>query len=183
MKISKLFWLVTLLPLSLALLMGQNLATNALPSVDTTTGAFPGTRDQFWAYAIAAITPVITWAFGKIPQLPRPVLPVLTPFIGMLLGFILKKADAANLHWYSAAGAGTIAVFLREVTNQLVTKQLKPREDSKTAAKPVDGAVVVHAATITPMQASDAKLPPDTLADRSAQGEYLVKPNKDTPVP
>lgn len=153
-------------------------STNAAPGIDTISGAFPATKEQFWTYGIAAITPVIVWAFGKIPMLPRPILPVLTPFVGMLLGFILQKLNAAHLHWYSAAGAGTIAVFLREATNQLVTKQLKPREDSKTAAKPIDGAVVVHAATVTPIQAADAKLPPDKLADRSSQGEYLASNNK-----
>jgi hypothetical protein len=144
--------------------------TNTLPAIDTVSGALPATKDQYWAWAIAAVTPVITWAFGKIPMLPRPVLPVLTPFIGMFLGFILQKLDAAHLHWYSAAGAGTIAVFLRETTNQLVTKQLKPREESKTAAKPVDGAVAVHAATATAVQAADSRLTNRELEERALSG-------------
>ena len=167
----------------------QILSNSPSPQIDPVNGPLPMSKDQFWAWGIAAVTPVITWLFGKIPQLPRPVLPVLTPFIGMVLGFILKKAEAAHLSWYSAAAAGSMAVFIRESVNQLVTKQLKPREESKTEAKPVDGAVAVHAATVTPMQVADAKIPSKELESRSvsggpyAGGETSEKPaNKGTQV-
>jgi hypothetical protein len=126
--------------------------TNA-PAFDPKVADLPVTRDQFWMYGIALITPVIVWAFGKIPTLPRPVLPLLAPLTGLLIGFALQKLGALHLTWWDGAKAGTVAVFIRESVNQLVTKQLFPLEGSKTSANPTDTAVAVPANTVTEEQA------------------------------
>lgn len=117
--------------------------TNAAPAFDPATAPLPSGKTEFWTWAISIITPLIVYGFGKIPQLPRPILPILTPVIGVLLGLIMKKLGALNLSWVDMAQAGAVAVFIRESVNQLITKQMKPLEDSKTNAKPVDGAVAV----------------------------------------
>jgi hypothetical protein len=106
-------------------------------------GEFPSTKQDFWKWGISCVTPVIVWLFGKIPKLPRPVLPILTPFVGVILGLILRWLAGLNLGWVDMAQAGMVAVFIRESINQLITKKILPLEDSKTDTKPVDGAIAV----------------------------------------
>lgn len=154
MKIRNLVWLAVISWLVVgwaAIAQTTNLSgTNALPpGFDPATANFPSTKTEFWTWGISIITPVIVWGFGKIPKLPRPVLPILTPIIGVLLGLALRKLGALNVSWVDMAQAGAVAVFIRESVNQLVTKQLKPGEDSKTDAKPVDGAVVTTTPPVT----------------------------------
>jgi hypothetical protein len=120
-----------------------SLDTNAPPPFDPET-PLPKTLEEFWFYGIALITPLVVFGFGKIPQLPRPVLPMLGPLVGIILGFVLEKAGAMNIPWWHGGLAGAFATTLREMVNQLVTKQLKPLELSKTRAKPVDHAVAVN---------------------------------------
>ena len=146
MKTRNLLWLAAVAWLAIGwtvLAQTTNLVTtNGVAGFDPGTANFPSTKTEFWTWGISIITPVIVWLFGKIPQLPRPVLPLLTPIIGVLLGLILKKLGALNLQWIDMAQAGAVAVFIRESVNQLVTKQLNRGEQSKTDAKPVDGAIV-----------------------------------------
>lgn len=117
-------------------------ATNTPPAFDPGTANLPSSKEQFWTWGISLVTPVIIWLVGKIEKLPRPVLPLLTPVVGIALGLALKHLANLNLGWMDMAQAGTVAVFIREAVNQVITKQLKPGEASKTDAKPVDGAVV-----------------------------------------
>lgn len=99
----------------------------------------PKSKSQYWTLAISAITPMIVYLFGKIPQLPRPILPVITPFVGVGLGLLLDKMTSLNFTWWDSAQAGALAVFIRESINQAIIKQMKPGEGSKTKAQPVDG--------------------------------------------
>lgn len=144
--------LTSILCLSFAFLIGTGLRaaeTNTLPppapppATDYAKADLPTSNEALWTWGIGAVTPVIVWLFGKIPQLPRPVLPVLTPFIGLAIGWTLKKLGGLQLEPYQMAAAGSLGVFIRECTNQLVTKQFRPLEESKTAAKPIDKAVAV----------------------------------------
>lgn len=116
--------------------------TNTAPAFDPGTANLPGTKEEFWTWGISLVTPVIIWLVGKIDKVPRPILPLLTPLVGIVLGLALKHLAALKLGWVDMAQAGTVAVFIRESVNQVITKQLKPGEASKTEAKPVDGAVV-----------------------------------------
>lgn len=111
-----------------------------LETVDWISG-----REDIWKAVIAIVTPGIVYLIGKIPPLPRWVLPSITPLVGLGLGLILKYLGAANLAWVDMAQAGALAVFVREVINQTITKQVKPLEESKTEAKPVDDAITVNA--------------------------------------
>lgn len=117
--------------------------TNALAPFNPVVGSFPDSKTEFWKWAISITTPLVIWLFGKIPQLPRPVLPFLTPFVGIALGFGLQKLGQLNMGWVDMGQAGMVAVAIREGFNQAITKQLRPLEDSKTNTKPVDGAVAV----------------------------------------
>lgn len=128
--------------------------TNNLSAFDPGTADFPRTKEQFWTWGISLITPIIIYGFGKIPQLPRPVLPLLTPLVGLLLGVALQKLAALNLTWMDMAQAGTVAVFIRESVNQLVTKQLRPLEGSKTKSQPVDDGITVKAGERAPLDAT-----------------------------
>ena len=126
----------------MAPLMAQTV-TNNPPPFDPGTAPLPKSKAELWTWGISIITPMIVYLFGKIPQLPRPVLPILTPVIGIILGLTLDKLTSLNLTWWDAAQAGAVAVFIRESVNQLVTKQMFPREGSKTSTAPVDAAMAV----------------------------------------
>jgi hypothetical protein len=95
--------------------------------IDTGTTPLPSSKTEFWQWAIAGITPVIIWLVSKIPaDLPKPLLPILTPIVGLLLGSGLKWLGAADLGWVDMVQAGALAVFVREVVNQTITKRLQP---------------------------------------------------------
>lgn len=132
-------WALWLLAVTVLASWGQN----ETPPIDFGHAALPTSKEDMWKWGIGIITPVIIWAFSKIPNIPRPLLPVLTPFVGLLLGVVLKYLASLHLNWMDMAQAGALGVFIRETVNQLVTKQLTPLEASKTAAKPVDGAIAV----------------------------------------
>lgn len=120
-------------------ILGQAATNNPLAPFDPVVGSFPNTKAEFWKWGISVITPCIVFFLGKVPALPRPVLPVITPLLGIALGLILRKLGQLNLGWVDMAQAGAVAVFLRESVNQLVTKQLKSPANSETSAKPVAG--------------------------------------------
>lgn len=96
--------------------------TNGVPPIDG--DPIPKSTSEFWTFAIAGITPIIVWGVSKIPNLPKAILPSITPVVGILLGVALNKLDASNLSWVDMGKAGALAVFIREVFNQWVTKQL-----------------------------------------------------------
>jgi len=101
--------------------------TNAVPG-----GALPQTTGQFWDLIIAAVTPVIVFGVSKvIPALPRAFLPAITPVLGILLGLLVNKLAGANLSWIDMAKAGALAVFVREVVNQTITKRLAESDATK----------------------------------------------------
>lgn len=87
----------------------------------------PQTVSQYWDLVIAAVTPlIVTGVWKAVPKIPKWVLPVSTPVIGILLGLAMNSLAKANLGWVDMAKAGALAVFIREVVNQAITKQLMP---------------------------------------------------------
>jgi hypothetical protein len=131
---------------SVLLLIGVCLAavtalaqTNSVPSNPTSLSDFPTSTDALWSYAISIVAPVLVWLLAKYaPMIPKPFLPVVTPLIGLGLGFALNKLAGANLGWVDMAKAGALAVFIRETTNQWITKQLngEAAADKAAAATP-----------------------------------------------
>ena len=96
--------------------------TNAVPPG---TVPLPKTVSDFWDLAIGAVSPVIIWGLAKVmPKIPRPVLPVLTPLVGMGVGAGVNWLGGQNLSWVEMAKAGALAVFFREVVNQWVTRRM-----------------------------------------------------------
>ena len=59
-----------------------------------------------------------------MPKLPKLVLPSITPLVGIGVGLALNKFAGADLGWYDMGKAGALAVFVREVINQAITKRL-----------------------------------------------------------
>lgn len=107
----------------MALTVAAFAQTNMVP----VTAPLPQTVSQYWDLIIAAVTPLIVTGVWKLmPKIPKWVLPVSTPVIGILLGLAMNKLASANLGWVDMAKAGALAVFVREVINQAVTQQLQP---------------------------------------------------------
>lgn len=95
----------------------------------------PGTVSEYWKYAIAALTPIIVWGVRKlVPKIPDRLLAASTPFVGLLLGLALNKIASLNLTWVDMTELGALAVFIREVINQNVTKPIEAKmEKDKTS--------------------------------------------------
>ncbi len=74
----------------------------------------PDGVDSGWLMFIPPITFTLTWLVGKIPPLPKVILPWITPLLGVIVGAMTNWATKANLPWWSSAGAGAIAVALFE---------------------------------------------------------------------
>lgn len=87
--------------------------TNAPPVIPPGLG-FPDGKDAGWLLLVPPATATIAWALGKIPALPKPLLPWITPLAGIGIGALLNYAAKANLPWWSTAGAGAIATTLYE---------------------------------------------------------------------
>ncbi len=83
---------------------------------------------QLWSYGIAVLTPIIITGVKRVvPALPKWALPCLAPFVGLLTGLGLNALTQANLPWVDYAALGALGVFVREVVDQCVIKQLQPK--------------------------------------------------------
>jgi hypothetical protein len=90
------------------------------------TTPLPSDVAGYWKFLIAGVTPLIVWlARTLVPKIPTVFLPTITPFIGVLLGWIINQATKSNLSWVDAAQLGLLGVGIREILNQAVTKRLK----------------------------------------------------------
>lgn len=111
-------WFVGLLTVTLAAFAQTN-APGTLPT------ELPQTLSQYWDLAIAAVAPLIVTGLWKLmPKIPSAVVPLMAPVVGIGLGLLLNWLAKANLGWVDMAKAGALAVFVREVTNQVITKRL-----------------------------------------------------------
>lgn len=116
------FWFMALCLLPLTVL-GQ----------DTTPEPLPQTVSQYWDLGISIVTPlIVTGVYKIVPKIPKWVLPSITPLVGIGLGLAVNRLTDANLGWIDMAKAGALAVFIREVINQAITKQMA----AKPAATP-----------------------------------------------
>ena len=77
------------------------------------------TKEGMWQYIIAIVTPFIVggikWA---IPKIPKVLLPISTPFVGLAVGFGLNAIAGANLDALTMAKMGGLAVLIRETWSQ-----------------------------------------------------------------
>ena len=107
-----------LLSMTVTVLFAQTNAAPVIPGVPADVGGY-------WDLAIAAISPIIVTGIAFIvPKLPKLVLPSITPLVGIGVGLALNKFAGADLGWYDMGKAGALAVFVREVINQAITKRL-----------------------------------------------------------
>ena len=95
-------------------------ATNLV--APTVTGiALPQSKTEFWVWGIALVTPLIVAGVKKVvPKIPKLLIPITTPFIGIGLGALLNWLQKSNLGWVDMAQAGALAVFVREIVDQAV---------------------------------------------------------------
>ena len=92
----------------------------------------PHALANLWVAAIAVAAPLIVGGINKVvPKIPKVVLPASTPFVGVVLGLLLNWILSADMAWVDAAQAGALAVFVREVWNQAVTKHLAHNQEPK----------------------------------------------------
>ena len=95
--------------------------TNAPPAGTTGTAV----SVDIWDIGIGIVAPILIFGLTKIaPKIPKPLLPTITPLVGVGLGFLVNWLAGQNLSWFEAAKAGTMAVFFRELVNQWVTKKM-----------------------------------------------------------
>lgn len=85
----------------------------------------PTNVSGYWELAIAGITPMLVTGLRWVaPKIPTMVLPLVTPFVGIGLGFAMNALGNAHLGWVDMAKAGALAVFVREAVNQVITKRI-----------------------------------------------------------
>lgn len=114
-NLSWLFWTVVIVALvgSLQIIFAQ-------PTNDVRAVLAPGVpnlpqgKEAIWLALVAPITFTVTWLIGKIPPLPKEVLPWLTPVVGILLGVVMKKATDSHWAWWSSAAFGMISTTIYE---------------------------------------------------------------------
>lgn len=103
--------------------------TNTPPATPDPNG-LPFGVDALKLALVPFLTFIITWALGKIPPLPKGLLPVLTPVIGVLVGSLTKWATDSHWPlWLSAVtGAASVAIFetLKNATNAGPESALTP---------------------------------------------------------
>lgn len=128
MKITyKWLWFVALVALTFAYTALAQTNTGGLPDTGGTPAPLPNSVSTYWELAIAGITPLLVTGIWKIvPKIPLVLLPLITPLVGIGLGFIMNKLGSANLGWVDMAQAGGLAVLVREVVNKATTKGLAP---------------------------------------------------------
>ena len=109
--------------------------TNAVSGASAST--LPSNPTEYAVLAIAVLTPLIVGGVYKfVPNIPKVILPCLAPLIGILLGLVISWLSKMNLGWIDMAQAGALAVFVREVFNNAVTKQMATPD--KPVVLPVD---------------------------------------------
>jgi hypothetical protein len=101
-------------------------AQTSAPSGGIDVSRFP-TGAAAWLALIPPSTAFFTWLLGKIPPLPKCVLPWVTPFLGIGIGYLLQYINGAKLSPVLTAGAGTMAVFLYEVVKSALVDQANPQ--------------------------------------------------------
>lgn len=107
--------------------------TNAPPAGAVTT---PVVALDIWDIGIGVIAPILIWGLTKIaPKIPKPLLPTITPLVGVGLGYLVNWLAGQNMGWFEAAKAGSMAVFFREVVNQWVTKRMTEPDPVAPPAK------------------------------------------------
>lgn len=122
------YWLLSILALFTIplVLFGQ---TNPPPVFDPGTARLPTDVSGYWVWGISVVTPAIVWGITKIvPKIPKLVLPMITPLIGIGLGLTLNKLQSLGLTWVDMTQAGAVAVFIRETWNQTITKPVLKKE-------------------------------------------------------
>lgn len=120
MKKHTLLYLLLLMFIGLMSAMAQTNNTPGGTGFDPSK--FP-TGDAAWLALIPPLTAFITWALGKIPPLPKGILPWITPLLGIGIGYAIKAINGAQLSPALTAGAGAVAVFIYEAAkNGLVDK-------------------------------------------------------------
>ena len=123
--------LILLLTLTLTLCA----QTNGIPPIDGVP--LPTSKVDFWVWAIAGVAPLIVAGIKTlVPKIPKLLLPVCTPFIGIGLGVILNALSTSNLGWVEMSQAGALAVFVRESVDQAV-KLRKRRRLSRRLTQPI----------------------------------------------
>lgn len=90
-----------------------------LPPVTPPSNPFPSGKDAMWFAVIPLVTFGITWLIGKIRSLPKNILPLITPIIGVAIGAVIEWATKADFPWWSEAGAGAISVAIYQALKGL----------------------------------------------------------------
>ena len=132
-------WMVVMLVLAGLFHAATAQATNGTftntPPIDPSQNPFPVGKEAIWLALIPPATFTITWLIGKIPPLPKEILPWITPVVGVILGAVINYATSANWPWWSSAGFGAISVAIYEglkgLTGAGPRSKLTPTSETK----------------------------------------------------
>lgn len=137
-------------------LFGQTNESGTETPMQIPIGDIPVTRSQLWMFAIASVTPLIIHGIKTVvPRIPKPMLPISTPIVGVLLGLLVNWLAGKQLAWLDMTSAGAMAVFVREAWNQNVTRALVRAHEIPTAPPPPPAPPAAPAPA--PEPASEAK--------------------------
>lgn len=95
-----------------------------------------GTANTLAEVLVMFVSPVVVWLLAKLNP-PTKILPAITPLVGLLIGWGMNKLGA-QMSPGDMAQAGAVAVCIREVTNQWVTKELEKRRAARAATPGID---------------------------------------------
>ena len=83
----------------------------------------PTDPTSLWDVGIAVVIPMIVQGIKWLaPKIPSAILPFTTPVLGLIIGLALNYFNIHHFSWWDAAKAGALAVSIREMWNQAVTK-------------------------------------------------------------
>jgi hypothetical protein len=136
MKKHTLLYLLLLSFIGMMSAMAQTNTTPTVPGIDPSQ--FP-TGDAAWLALIPPLTAFITWLLGKIPPLPKGILPWITPLLGIGIGYALNYINGAQLSPALTAGAGAVAVFIYEAAKSSLVDKANPDASVLTPTAKVPG--------------------------------------------
>lgn len=90
------------------------------PVVDTSATAIPTEIVNWLNLLITGLTPVVTLGLKKlIPRIPRVVLPLAAPIIGIGLDYVLRLASVETGGWLSAMIYGSLGTWLYQAQKEV----------------------------------------------------------------
>lgn len=102
-------------------------------AIDPVTAPLPKSMIEYWQFAIPIVVPLVV-AFLKWvgPKIPRRVIPIISPALGIGLGLVMQAITNAEFSWMTTTLSGLLgwaATGLREAVDQNIVQPQQPPEE------------------------------------------------------